>query len=75
MMAESGEPVRRGESLEESMLGEGGQVAMPNLAAESRGEGGGPEDQEVAEQRAADDRRRMVEGYVRPGEAATDRGA
>lgn len=72
-MTESGQSPRRGEGFEESMLGEGGEVAMPSIAAESRGEAGGPQDQEVAEERSAHDRHRVVEGYVRPGEPHTDR--
>lgn len=70
-MGEEVEPVIGEDGFEATVSGEGGQVPMPSVAAESRGVAGGPEDQEVAEEAATGDRR-VPEGYVRPGEPHTD---
>lgn len=71
-MSELQEPMRGEDGFEASMRGEAGEVPMPSTAAESRGRAGEADDQEVAEQRVADDRGRVAEGYVRPGEPHTD---
>ncbi len=71
-MSEFEEPVRGEDGFESSVRGEGGEVPMPSVAAESRGQSGEAEDQEVAEGGVTDDRRRVIEGYVQPGEPHTD---
>lgn len=71
-MSQSDEPVGGEKGFETSMTGGGGEVPMPSVAAGSRGQSGTPEDQDVAEEHVDDDRRRVVEGYVRPGEPHTD---
>lgn len=65
-------PVGGEDDFEDTVRGDGGAVPMPSIAAESRGVSGGPEDQEVAEDRVEHDRDRVAEGYVRPGEPHTD---
>ena len=70
-MSDQTEPVIGEDGFDASASGEGGQVPMPSVAAESRGVAGGPEDQQVAEAAAGSDRR-VPEGYGRPGEPHTD---
>lgn len=71
-MDDGDETIRGEDGFEASVTGDGGEVPMPNVAAESRGHGDGPADQKVAEEHVAQDRRRVVEGYVRPGEPHND---
>ena len=71
-MSKLEEPIRGEDGFEASIRGDGGQVPMPSVAAESRNRTGEGEDHEVAEERVASDRRRVPEGYVRPGEPHTD---
>ena len=71
-MGELDEPIQHDHNFETSASGDGGVVPMPSIAAKSRGRSGGPEDQDVAEDHVAEDRGRVSEGYVRPGEPHTD---
>ena len=71
-MSQLEEPVRGEDGFEASLRGEGGEVPMPSVAAESRNRAGEGEDQEVAERRVAHDDGRVPEGYVRPGEPHVD---
>ncbi len=66
------EPIRGEDGFEASVRGDGGEVPMPSIGAESRGRSGDAEDQEVAEDEITQGRRRVLEGYVHPGEPHTD---
>lgn len=70
-MSEISEPVLGEDNFEASVRGEGGEVPMPSVGAESRNRSGTEEDQARAVEQATD-RRRVAEGYVRPGEPHTD---
>lgn len=71
-MSESKQPIPSEDGFETTLHGDGGDVAMPSIAAESRGQSGHPDDQQVAENHVSDDGQRVVEGYVHPGEPHTD---
>jgi hypothetical protein len=71
-MSEPEQPTLGADGFEAAVRGDGGEVPMPSVAAKSRGRSGERDDQEVAEEHVTDDRRRVAEGYVHPGEPHTD---